>query len=145
MLLEGNVYVKSFYQSHFPKTFKEINDILEQTKDFDFSTEIKKTRIAFIDKLIDQCFKNKTTENKQPLQYLKSNKVKQHKFDSFILFQSIILTYVGGLPVGFGGFSPNNRQSGGTSGTLSSTTPLMGTILLMPSVFKTSHSVSFTF
>ena len=85
MLLEGNVYVKSFYQSHFPKTFKEINDILEQTKDFDFSTEIKKTRIAFIDKLIDQCFKNKTTENKQPLQYLKSNKTKQHKFDSFIL------------------------------------------------------------
>lgn len=78
MLLENNSYFIGQLKDHYKAYWKEINNLWLKTKDKHYINQIRDTKIAFVNKILDEC-KYKSHE------YLKVNLKKQNRFDHYFL------------------------------------------------------------
>lgn len=78
MLLENNQYFIKQIQDHYAAYWEGISKIYAKTKAKDYLTQIRDTKIAFINKLLDDC-------SRKNQDYLKVNLQKQNKFDHYFL------------------------------------------------------------
>ncbi|MBQ0045574.1 MAG: ferrous iron transport protein B [Mycoplasma sp.] len=78
MLLENNAYFIAETKKHHEAYWPEISKILDKTKDKHYIHEIRATKIAFIEKVLQEC---KYDQKK----YLRVNLTKQNRFDHYFL------------------------------------------------------------